>query len=195
MGKTRRHETILGMQARNLWRPALIVAMAAALALPAASGVGAIVRYEPTPRPTPIPPQDGGRVEVTWAGLAVTFPEDWRVRVKPEPEVSSGGAAVLTAFGPGESACTIDLYDPAAVQTWRDAGIEPALGLTIAGLTVERFDDLWGGGSTGVSAYTVYAEGLHYSLLCVAPEAPADRWLSIAETVEIFAPGSAAGLS
>lgn len=188
MGPTPLRENIPVMATRNLRQVLLSVLLAATLAAASASGVGAVVRYEPTPRPTPIPPQAGGRVEVTWAGLAVTFPADWQIRVKSEPDISTGGAAILTAFGPGDAACTIDLYDPEAVETWRDAGIEPALGLAISGLSAERFDDLWGGGATGVSAYTVYADGLHYSLLCVAPVAPADRWLAIAETIEVFAP-------
>lgn len=176
-----------------LKRGVLSLVMAAALAVLPASGVSAIVRWEPTPRPTPVPPQEGGRVEVTWAGLAITFPAAWEIRVKPAPEVSTSGATVLVAFGPAETTCAIDIYDPASVETWRDAGFEPALELTISGLAAERFDDLWGGGATGVSAYNIYPPGLHYSLLCMAPVAPDDRWLSIAETIEVLAPLDALG--
>lgn len=170
------------------WRPlnatALAVALLPMFVLPAA----AVVRFEPTPPPTPIPQLPGGRIEVPWAGIAVTFPEDWRVKLGAAPEPSLGaGASILTAFGP-DAICSIDMYDPSQVDSWQDVGVEADEQLTLAGVPVERFDRPWSEGLDGGSAYTVHAPMVDYSLLCIARQPPDDRWLPIVESIELFKP-------
>ena len=140
-------------QSRLLNAAVLAVALLPTTVLP----VAAVVRFEPTPPPTPIPQLPGGRIEVPWAGIAVTFPEDWRVKLAAAPEPSLGaGASILTAFGP-DATCSIDVYDPAQVDSWQDVGVEPDAQLTLAGVLVERFDRPWSEGLDGGSAYTVHA--------------------------------------
>lgn len=151
-------------------------------ALPARSAV----LYEPTPGPTAAPTQLGGRAEVPWAGVAITFPDTWEVRFKRPPGAAlRGGAAILVALGPGSAICTLDLFDPVTVEQWEDVGIEPVEELTIAGVPALRYDDMWGEGAFGVSSYAVFTSTIQYSLLCKDDVAPNDRWLSIAETIEL----------
>ncbi len=167
--------------------------LAGILMLMAATPAAAIVLSEPAPTPSPVPPQMGGRVEVPWAGLAMTFPTDWDVRVKRPPgRVNEGGATILFARGPDDAKCMLDRYDPATVENWEDVGIEAVAELSIAGLVAKRYDDMWGGGAIGVSAYTVHAPAVQYSLLCTAPIAPDDRWRSIATSLELLPPGDSA---
>ena len=64
-------------------------------------------------------------------------------------------------------------------------GVQPVRELTIAGHRAERFDDMLGTGAAIASAYTVYAPTTIYSLFCSAERAPIDRWLSLAETLEL----------
>jgi hypothetical protein len=171
-------------QSRLLSATVLAVALLPMTVLPAA----AVVRFEPTPRPTAIPQLPGGRIEVPWAGITVTFPEDWRVKLAAAPEPSLGaGASILTAFGP-DATCLIDVYDPAQVDSWQDVGVEPDAHLTLAGVLVERFDRPWSEGLDGGSAYTVHASLVDYSLLCIAQQPPDDLWLSIVESIELFEP-------
>lgn len=164
------------------------LASAAALGLAIAGGAWpaqAVVRFEPTPAPTAAPPLPGGRVTVGWAGVALDFPADWTVRVKPEPaRPLPGGASVLVAFG-HRASCSLDLYDPRVVESWTDVGVEPTARLTVAGHPAERFDKPWSGGQEDSSAYTVHAPGLDYSLLCVSPDPPADRWRTIIDSLEL----------
>lgn len=128
-------------------------------------------------------------MQVPWAGLAMTFPTDWEVRVKRPPgRVDEGGATILFARGPDDSKCLLDQYDPATVENWEDVGIEAVAELRIAGQPAKRYDNMWGGGSIGVSAYAVYAPAVQYSLLCTAPVAPDDRWGSIATSLEFLPP-------
>lgn len=167
-------------------RNALAAMLAVAMVLPAAGPTLAIPLFELAPTPSPVPPQAGGRVVVDWAGLAMTFPQTWDVRVKRAPGVLSSGASVLYAFGPDEASCLLDRYDPELVEQWQDVGVQPAAQLTIGGLEVERFDDMLGVGASKSSGYTVYAPDFQYSLLCSAPDPPDDRWLSIVETLELI---------
>ena len=167
--------------------------LAGIVILAAAPPAAAIVLSEPAPTPSPMPPQMGGRVEVPWAGLAMTFPTDWDVRVKRPPgRVNDGGATILFARGPDDAKCMLDQYDPATVENWEDVGIEAVAALSIAGLSAKRYDDMWGGGAVGVSAYTVHTPAFQYSLLCTAPIAPDDRWHSIASSLELLPPGDPA---
>lgn len=168
---------------------AMALATLTAVALSSLTAVAparAATLYEPTPGPTAAPTQAGGRAEVPWAGVAITFPETWEVRFKRPPGAAlQGGAAILVALGPDSAICTLDLFDPATVEQWEDVGIEPVAELTVAGVPALRYDDMWGGGAFGVSSYAVFTPGIQYSLLCKADVAPEDRWLSIAETIEL----------
>ena len=115
------------------------------------------------------------------------------MRVKRPPgRVNDGGATVLFARGPDDANCMLDQYDPATVENWEDVGIEAVAEPSIAGLVAKRYDDIWGGGAIGVSAYTVHAPAVQYSLLCTAPIASDDRRRSIATSLEPLPPGDPA---
>jgi hypothetical protein len=170
-------------------RLAMALILGAALPLWSTAPASAVVVYEPAPTPAPPPPQQGGHVEVAWAGLSITFPDAWEVRQKRPPgAVIRGGAPILVAFGPASTTCTLDLYDPELVESWADVGVVAAARMTVAGLEAERFDDMLGAGSRPASAYTIHADAFQYSLLCASAEPPKDRWLSLVETIEITAP-------
>ncbi len=173
------------MSSRTLLLPALATLLVLAWLSSTATPARAIARFDPGPTPSPVAPQSGGRVVVDWTGLAITFPDTWMIKVKRPPGVSSAGASVLVAFGPGETSCLLDRYDPDAVESWADVGVEPVARLTIAGLLVERFDDMLGMGAPRSTAYTFHAAEFQYSLMCTSADPPVDRWLSIAETVEL----------
>ena len=101
-----------GMRPRTMLSPALATMLAAAAVMPTVTPANAIALFEPEPTPPPVSPQIGGRVMVDWAGLAMTFPDEWTVQVRRAPAVSSAGASVLVAFGPQETSCLLDRYDP-----------------------------------------------------------------------------------
>jgi hypothetical protein len=170
-------------------RPLTTAVIALAVALTLVAPASAIVRFEPSPEPVPDRWAPETPVAVTWAGVSIRVPPSWQAKVKPEPSFGvESGASLLVAFGPGDSMLTVHAFDPARVQTWQDVGIEPAAELTIDGHATERFDDMLGTGAPISSAYSVHANGYVYSLLFHAQQAPADRWLSIAETLRL--PGS-----
>ncbi len=173
------------MRDRSL-RTLLAAALATALALATLSPAAAIVRFEPTPEPVPERWLAEVAVDVTWAGVSMKMPAEWSVKIKREPVLGiSGGAALLVAFGPGDTMCMLDAYDPETIETWQDVGVQPVRELTIAGHRAERFDDMLGSGATIASAYSIYAPSTIYSLFCSAERAPIDRWLSLAETLEL----------
>jgi hypothetical protein len=170
-------------------RLATALMLGVALSLWATAPASAVVLYEPPPTPAPPPPQQGGRVDVAWAGLSITFPDAWEIRQKRPPGAEiHGGAAILVAFGPASTTCTLDLYDPELVESWKDVGVAAAARMTVGGLETERFDDMLGAGSRPASAYTIHAAAWQYSLLCASAEPPGDRWLSLVETIEITTP-------
>jgi hypothetical protein len=157
-----------------------------ALVLATFSPVVAIVRFEPTPEPVRERWVAEVEVAVPWAQVSLRVPAEWKVKVKREPTLGiSGGAALLAAFGPGGTVCVLDIYDPQTIETWQDAGVQPARDLTIAGHPAERFDDMIGAGAATASAYSIYAPEWIYSLFCTADRAPTDRWLSVIETLEL----------
>jgi hypothetical protein len=146
----------------------------------------AVVRFEPTREVVPDRWTADVEITVDWAGISVRIPASWDASIKREPPTGIGsGAAVLVAFGPGDTLCMLDMFDAEQVETWQDAGVEAARELTIAGHRSERFDDMLGTGAAITSAYSVYAPSYVYSLLCSADKAPEDRWLSIVETLEL----------
>lgn len=170
-----------------------LAAAVAALALSATSlwPAAAVVRFEPTPVPVPDQWTADVGVAVPWAGVSMRLPGSWTVSVKREPVAGmGGGASLLAAFGPDGSLCLLDGYGAANVESWQDVGIHAAAELDIGGYRAERFDDMLGSGSRSASAYSIYADEYVYSLMCSADQAPADRWLSIAESIEVVPPGS-----
>ena len=170
-------------------RPIAAIVAAVALSLALVTPTSAVIRFEPTPEP--VPPSWSADVSavVEWAGVSMRIPAEWTISIKREPAAGIvGGASLLAAFGPDDSLCLLSVYDPAAVETWQDVGIEATAELTIAGHRAERFDDMLGTGAPISSAYSIYANDRLYSLLCHADRAPADRWLSIAETLQLPAP-------
>lgn len=119
------------------------------------------------------------------------LPRSWRVSVKREPATGfGGGASLLAAFGPDGSLCLLDGYAAASVESWQDVGVQAASELDVGGYRAERFDDMLGSGSREASAYSIYVDEHVYSLMCSADQAPADRWLSIAESIEFTSPNS-----
>lgn len=161
--------------------------MSLLLAFAVISPATAIVRYEPTPEVVPDRWTAEVEVSVEWAGVSVRIPASWRASIKREPAAGVGsGASLLVAFGPGDTLCMLDMFAADAVETWQDVGVEPADELMIAGHRAERFDDMLGTGATIASAYSVYAPDYVFSFLCSADQAPADRWLSVAETIEVM---------
>ena len=170
---------------RRIQPPAILVATLA-LTLSASVPTAAVVRFEPTPEP--VPERWGVEVDVAveWAGVSMRVPASWKVRVKREPSAGLGsGTSLLSAFGPGDTLCMLEVFDAATVESWQDVGVAAVAELTIAGHRSERFDDMWGTGSGVTSAYSIYADDRMYSLMCTADRAPIDRWLSIAETIEL----------
>lgn len=173
------------MRSRRRLLPATALMLAASAVLPAAGPAAAVVLFPADPTPAPASPPAGGRVVIDWAGVAMTFPETWTVRPKRAPGIMTAGASILVAFGPEQTICMLDRYDPDAIETWQDVGIEPVTELTLDGRLVERFDDMLGSGASRASAYTIHAPGFLYSLLCSSADPPDDRWLSLVETIEL----------
>ena len=170
------------------WRPPNAAVLAVALLPTSMLPVAAVVRFEPTPPPTRSPGCQVAGSRFRGQASPSTFPEDWRVKLGAAPEPSLGaGATILTAFGP-DATCSIDVYDPAQVDSWQDVGVEPDEQLTLAGMLVERFDRPWSEGLDGGAAYTVHAPMVDYSLLCIALQPPDDLWLPIVESIEVFTP-------
>lgn len=180
--------SMLRESVRQRIHPLAVVVATLALILAAYAPTAAVVRFEPTPEP--VPERWGAEVDVAvaWAGVSMRVPASWTVRVKDEPATGfASGASLLAASGPGDTMCMLHMFDPRKIETWQDVGVVAADELTIAGHRTERFDDMWGTGSGISSAYSIYAGERLYSLLCSAERAPADRWLSIAETIELSA--------
>jgi hypothetical protein len=154
------------------------------LAVVSASPVAAFVVFEPSREPAPERWLAEVPLTIGWADVSMRLPRTWDVTVKRAPVEGAEGASLMVAFGPGDSMCLLDMYG-SAVESWQDVGVHPAATLTIDGLPAERFDDMLGTGAASVSAYSIYAGGRTYSLMCSAERAPVDRWLSIAETITV----------
>ena len=176
------------MSATDRLRRASLATASAALAVtligpwPAA----AVVRFEPSSAPVPERWTADTDVSVPWAGVSMRLPQSWTVSVKPEPlNGVGGGASLLSAFGPDGSLCLLDGYAAANIESWQDVGVRAAEELDISGYRAERFDDMLGTGARHASAYSSYADELVFSLMCSADQAPADSWLSIAESIEL----------
>lgn len=173
------------MLSRTRLRAAATAALATTVTVGAAVPVSAFVVFEPSPRPVLQSWAAEVSVSVDWAGVSVLIPSEWQASVKRAPAVASAGASLLVLHGPEESLCLLDYYLADTVETWQDVGVRAAAELTIDGHPAERFDDMIGTGAATASAYSIDAGEFVYSLLCSADQAPADRWLSIAQTISV----------
>ena len=159
--------------------------LAAALTTVAVMPTSAVVVFEPRREPAPEAWLAEVPVAIEWADVALRIPEEWTARVKREPGVEVNGASLLAAFGPDGSMCMLEYYVADSIETWQDAGVDAAATLTIDGHPAERFDDMLGTGAKTASAYAIDAGELAYGMLGTADQAPADRWLSIAESITV----------
>lgn len=173
------------MSGRILIRRAATVFAAASLTLATVAPASAVIVFEPTREPAPDRWLAEVPVSVPWADVSMRIPETWTARVKREPGVEVNGASLLVAFGPDGSMCMLEYYVADSIETWQDAGVGAAAALTIDGHPAERFDDMLGTGAKTASAYAIDAGELAYGMLCTADRAPADRWLSIAESITV----------
>jgi hypothetical protein len=168
------------------WRhPAAATLAVTALAVATAAPASATVVFVPTPAPVPDAWRAEVPVSVEWADVSLRIPDEWTVKIKRAPAVEVSGASLLVAFGPDDSMCMVEYYVSDKVDSWQDVGVSPSAELSIDGHPTERFDDMLGPGGASASAYSVDAGELVYSLYCTAEQAPADRWLSIAETLVV----------
>jgi hypothetical protein len=161
---------------------------------------GTLVRLGPSPSPDPgqmaVDLQQGGRVEVPWAGLALTFPDSWTVAVAADPDgPPSSSPFVLRADdveGTG-AGCSLSIEEGRGYDRAAAAAASDEL-LTIGGAGAVRFDEVLPWGSSGTfyaSTYVVVSEDATIVLGCSGRERQPDHWLSIAQTLE-FLPADAA---
>ena len=159
-------------------------------------GAGPAVAQSPAPSldPEPVPQ----RVEVPEAGIAVTFPDDWAVEVRPLVRVEATVPTVLSAEAPGGDTCEVALPDDPTrsslhdwaesfLSTFRDFGsAATSTALRLPAGDAIRIDlELPDTGSSSV-VYLLTDGTNFYGLMCRAPDAPEDRWLSVAETIEFL---------
>lgn len=159
---------------------------------------------------------DGGRVELAAYGFAITFPEDWTVRqVTPEGERAfwgegspDGQSLILAAERTlQDDYCFVEFDDPSArdepvslahYAAWvEDQWLEdPAYddeARTRVDLPVGpawRIDSFYN--TRSESWYVARGADGIYKVECASSDPSADRWLSIAETLE-FLPDPASG--
>jgi hypothetical protein len=147
---------------------------------------------EPTPTPTPVPAVStvtsvsGGGVEVPWAGVAMTFPEGWRVDVITTP---SGYGDVLFALHTeeGDGRCKLSLSDASGYDRLA-AFAESDEVLALGGAGAVRFDLILPNpaGTIYDSAYVVVSADAAYQLTCGGSRRTPNHWLSIAQTIEFL---------
>jgi len=150
--------------------------------------------------PLHVPVMHGGRVEAPEAGIAVTFPDDWVVEVRPIVRAEFISDAVLSAEAPGGASCevmvqegipwsSIDDWAESVLQTFGSYGPEVEVTSTALRLPVGdgiRIDmEVPEEGFSGAT-YMLTDGATFYGLMCDASNPPEDRWLSIAETFEFL---------
>jgi uncharacterized cupredoxin-like copper-binding protein len=160
---------------------------------------GTVERRGPAPSPDPgqmpVRLQQGGRVEVPWAGLALTFPDSWTIAVEPDPDGSPQSAPmVLRAddLGVTGAGCSLSRSDGSDYD-WAAAAAASDELLTIGGAGAVRFDEVLPWRSAGTfysSTYVVVSRDATVVLGCSGREQRPDHWLAIAETLE-FLPADA----
>jgi hypothetical protein len=148
-------------------------------------------RTAPTARPG-----SGDHVIVPWARFAITVPGHWESLVDPEPPSGSPSVAGLSVYGDGGGCfVTVERSEPHLLGP-DIAGMEgqpfAVDELVLAGQPATRTDYVGGypdDMALDTSLYDVTSpDGWHYLMYCSAEAgyAPADRWLSIAETLEFL---------
>jgi hypothetical protein len=161
---------------------------------------GTLERLGPSPSPDrgqmAVDLQQGGRVEVPWAGLALTFPDSWTVAVAADPGgPPSSSPFVLQADDTGATGagCGLSLEEGTGYDRVAAAAASDEL-LTIGGAGAVRFDEVLPWPSSGTfyaSTYVVVSPDATVVFGCSGRERQPDHWLSIAETLE-FLPADAA---
>ena len=159
--------------------------------------------------PEPIPDPGSQRVEVTEAGIALAFPDDWSTVVQMvreeailPPQLSGADPVdrwvVLESAAPDGSGCGMVMYDehPLSLEAhaeWIESGYGEeadviSTTVTHVGIPVGdaiRFDVVIK--DTGVLvAYLFESDEARYQLGCMDAERHEDDWRSIAETVELI---------
>jgi len=144
---------------------------------------------------SPQPSGDSGRVEVLDGGFAVTIPEGWTVMVDTSEPPEFTERPLLTATAPDGGSCEVSRQDAGvwnSLEEWvgtvllRLRGFGPLDFASVelpAGGSVRIDLDLGDGQS---SSFFLGSDLGFYVLGCQTEEAPLDRWLSIAETLEIL---------
>jgi hypothetical protein len=133
----------------------------------------------------------GGRIEVPWAGIAVTFPDTWDVNVEPEP---SGGlqphTTVLYGARPQGDSCILS-SDSGSGFDWTAARARSSATVEVGGARGLRFDEVtpWGEDTVYRSVFVIGEPGRLFTVECMGFEAVAPDWLSIAETIEFTPAG------
>jgi hypothetical protein len=137
------------------------------------------------------------RVEAPEAGIAVAFPDDWAVEVRPIVQAEFISDAVLSGEAPGGGSCevvvqdggtwsSIDDWAEQVLETFQDFGAADSTTLRLPVGDAIRIDlEVPEEGFSGAS-YMLSDGTTFYGLLCRASDPPEDRWLSIAETFEFL---------
>jgi hypothetical protein len=140
------------------------------------------------------------RVEVPEVGVAVAFPDDWVVEVRPVVQAEFISDAVLSAEAPGGGSCEVMLQDGStwsSIEHWAEQVLEtfqgygPAVEATATALLLPvggaiRIDLEAPGEGFSSATYMLTDAATFYGLMCNASDPPEDRWLSIAETFEFL---------
>ena len=157
-----------------------------------------------------VPSSFGQRVEVPEAGIALTFPVDWEVRIDTSDLPGEGGAFAVVSGREAASdvTCEVYLYGPCTGSPFGDcaAALDEVAARMVAYFDADesssrtdestamdlpagyavRVDTEWIDEGAFGSSYLLTDGKVHDSLLCRGSERPEDRWLSIAKTFEFL---------
>jgi hypothetical protein len=138
---------------------------------------------------------EGGPVAVPWARVALTIPTHWQHSVNARPTSEPWDTAGFAVFGDaGGCFVAVERVQPFK-RGWEIAQLEgqPAevIDMVVAGSPATRTDYVarYEDAAFDTSIYDLISpDGWHYRLNCSADDGyvPADRWLSIIETIEFL---------
>ena len=138
----------------------------------------------------------GGRVDVPAAGFAVSLPVGWTVMIDTSEPREFTERPVLTAIAPDGESCEVSTHEPDAwnsLEEWAGTVLLRLRGfgpldfgyVELATGDAVRIDlDL---GERESSSFFLESDAGYLAIGCIAEAAPLDRWLSIAETLEVLA--------